>query len=530
MSNNLNIDQVLENQENKETTINTMVGQLDAAFTEVLSLDFSSTDITLTQTQMTRNVAYTAANLTVPRILTLFASARFFFVSNENGTATLTVTMGSATQVMVPGQVTLFYTNGTVNDLSVVTNNTDNNIAYWKEPVVAASTSAGVLADDFENGDTLDSVVLATGDRILLQNQADASENGIRVVAASGTPARSADFDEDVDVVPGISVVVNTGSVNAGKVFVLITVGPIVIDTTDLVFSSLSGGAVEESNVYINAIFPEIGATSAVAAAAKGLILKPYKDIEVSGVFGVIDTVNTGTYKGVIATITGGDIDTIIGETAVFTETATTTAKMQEMIFASNLTLSAGTEYLVLIVRTDIAVNASNGVYVAGNGIYNGLPMANEYTAVSMNVAVANGNTYTTPGGNSYMVGIVGKQTAWSEGFNLPYDVGAFIGGVATLSSELMQFLLPRTALLATDAGDSVAYSSANCSAETDFDIQKNEVSIGTMRFLNGTAIATFVGVSETTFSAGDRLSLHSPSNLNGLVDLSWTFTLLRSN
>ncbi len=64
-----------------------------------------------------------------------------------------------------------------------------------KESVRAATAVAGTLATDFDNGSTVGGVTIATGDRILIKNQATASENGIYVVAASGAPTRAADAD-----------------------------------------------------------------------------------------------------------------------------------------------------------------------------------------------------------------------------------------------------------------------------------------------------------------------------------------------
>jgi len=62
-----------------------------------------------------------------------------------------------------------------------------------KQSARVATVVPGTLAVSFENGDTIDGIVLATGDRILIKNQAAQAENGIYVVQASGAPARSAD-------------------------------------------------------------------------------------------------------------------------------------------------------------------------------------------------------------------------------------------------------------------------------------------------------------------------------------------------
>lgn len=62
-----------------------------------------------------------------------------------------------------------------------------------------ATTTSGTLASDFENGDTVDGVVLVTGDRLLIKDQASGIENGIYVVPASGAPARAADLPAGAD-------------------------------------------------------------------------------------------------------------------------------------------------------------------------------------------------------------------------------------------------------------------------------------------------------------------------------------------
>jgi len=64
-----------------------------------------------------------------------------------------------------------------------------------KPNIVAATTVAGTLATSFENGDTIDTVLLATTNRILIKDQALPQENGVYVVQASGAPLRATDSD-----------------------------------------------------------------------------------------------------------------------------------------------------------------------------------------------------------------------------------------------------------------------------------------------------------------------------------------------
>lgn len=88
----------------------------------------------------------------------------------------------------------------------------------WKQSVRVATTAAGTLATSFENGDTIDGVVLATGDRILIKDQASPIANGIYTVNASGAPTRATDFDED-DEATSAMVAVQEGTSNADSVW-----------------------------------------------------------------------------------------------------------------------------------------------------------------------------------------------------------------------------------------------------------------------------------------------------------------------
>lgn len=111
----------------------------------------------------------------------------------------------------------------------------------WKESVRAATTAAGTLASDFEDGDSIDGVTLATGDRILIKDQASGDENGIYTVNASGAPTRATDADTDAEVTSGMAVFVEEGTANADSGWVLTTDNPITVDTTALTFVQFTG-------------------------------------------------------------------------------------------------------------------------------------------------------------------------------------------------------------------------------------------------------------------------------------------------
>lgn len=111
----------------------------------------------------------------------------------------------------------------------------------WKASVRVATTAAVTLATAFENGDTLDGVTLATGDRILIKDQADGTTNGIYTVNATGAPTRATDADTSAEVTASFAVFVEEGTVNADSAWTLTNNGTVTIGSTSLVFTQFTG-------------------------------------------------------------------------------------------------------------------------------------------------------------------------------------------------------------------------------------------------------------------------------------------------
>jgi len=111
----------------------------------------------------------------------------------------------------------------------------------WKPSVRAATTAAITLATGLENGDTLDGVTLATGNRVLVKDQANATENGIYVVAVSGAPTRSTDADTAAEITASFAVFVEEGTANADSGWTLTNNGSVTIGTTELTFTQFTG-------------------------------------------------------------------------------------------------------------------------------------------------------------------------------------------------------------------------------------------------------------------------------------------------
>lgn len=100
------------------------------------------------------------------------------------------------------------------------------------------ATTANITLSGVQN---LDGVTAVAGDRVLVKDQSTASENGI-YVQASGAWSRAVDADQNDEVRAGLLVYVSEGTAAGNKFYMLTTDDPIVVGSTSLAFSSLSGG------------------------------------------------------------------------------------------------------------------------------------------------------------------------------------------------------------------------------------------------------------------------------------------------
>ncbi|MFW8566141.1 hypothetical protein [Orrella sp. 11846] len=113
--NNLNLPLVAPNQNQKEVTINDQALGLDAAFSEVLTVDLSEGDAVLTQPQYTRNFCFNCMGHTQPRTVTVWPSSRLFALRN-GGPEAITVKTpqsGGAQVIVSSAQMAILYCDGT---------------------------------------------------------------------------------------------------------------------------------------------------------------------------------------------------------------------------------------------------------------------------------------------------------------------------------------------------------------------------------------------------------------------------------
>ena len=168
-----------------------------------------------------------------------------------------TIATQDANNVSVSGGSITGLGDPSVSSEAATKNYVDQAVAGLRTRVIAeAATTANIsLTTDLENGDTLDGVTLVTGDRVLVKDQTDATENGLYLVVASGAASRDPEHDTIAEL-SGQMIVVNQGTANDNKIFLC---------TTD------SDATIGVSNITYTVITPaNVGTVTSVGVADSG--------------------------------------------------------------------------------------------------------------------------------------------------------------------------------------------------------------------------------------------------------------------
>lgn len=255
-----------------------------------------------------------------------------------------------------------------LNTLQLYVRGMDN-----KASVRAATTGAGTLVSSFENGDVIDGVTLATGDRILIKNQAAGATNGIYTVAASGAPVRATDADISAEVTAGLIVYVSEGTTLGNTNWQLTTDDPITLDTTALVFTQVGVGTIYTAGAGLDLTGVDFSVNAgtgleissdtvriAAAAAGAGLIGGAGSALAVGAGTGI--TVNADDVA-LAATVAGAGMTHTAGVLNVIGDASITVA-------ADSLGLAAGVSGAGLTLTTGVlAVGAGTGISVAADSV-----------------------------------------------------------------------------------------------------------------------------------------------------------------
>ena len=159
-----------------------------------------------------------------------------------------TIATQNANNVALTGGTITGLGDPSVSSEAATKNYVDSLVAGLRTRVVArvASTADVNISTGLENGDLIDGVTLATGNRVLLKNQSTGSQNGLYTVVASGAASRDTEFDT-ISELAGQLILVSEGSSQQDTLWLCTTDTSATLGSSTITYTQVypsSGGTV----------------------------------------------------------------------------------------------------------------------------------------------------------------------------------------------------------------------------------------------------------------------------------------------
>lgn len=125
-----------------------------------------------------------------------------------------------------------------------------------------------------------------------------------------------------------------------------------------------------------------------------------------------------------------------------------------------------------------------------------------------------------------------GGETEWhydvsliDAGLILNYAIGGQCNDKPDVSQVILRHVAPIAFTIPANCTGSICKAETATTAQADFNLLKNGVSFGTLRFAASGTTASFIGVSATAFVVGDILKIVAPASQDAtLEDMAFTF------
>jgi hypothetical protein len=302
-----------------------------------------------------------------------------------------------------------------------------DNVLKIKDEVRVATVSDITLSGT----QTIDGISLSVGERVLVKDQDDATENGIYNVASS-TWSRSDDSDT-IDEIRGTVVYVSEGTVNAGSTWA-IAEPPVTLDSSDIIFAVFT----KTQSLTAGAGLTRSGTTIDVVGTSNRILVNP-DSINISPNYvgqtsiTTVGTITNGNWAGTTIPLTRGGTG---ATSAITAKQSLGTVFSQVVIIDSNYTVLPADDGKFFNVDT------------SGGNITITLPLTNSVSngfGVSIRKADTSVNTVTvTPSSGetinhednrvlhyqSQVMSIISTSNEWLVGqFTLKIPVSVASGG-----------------------------------------------------------------------------------------------------
>ncbi len=317
----------------------------------------------------------------------------------------------------------------------------DNLVTGLKTRIITRTATTGniTLSSDLQNGDTLDGITLATGNKVLVKDQTDATENGIYDVVASGTATRNTDYDTVAELA-GQLVIVQEGSANADKIFLCTTDNSGSIGSVNITFTvvqpsnvgdvtlngtqTLTNKTLTDADVITNSVTGQIIPGKIAGTNFSNSLLIGHAT---TGTLSSAEN-NTGVGIGALDEITSGDANTAVGQGTL---TKVTTSSGNTAVGRLALTLTTGGSNTAVGRRSlqtnssgdfNTAIGEYSGNLISGNDAnYNtvlGYRAGDNITSGAGNVVIGSVDVASATGDRQLMItGYDGSSTTtWISG------------------------------------------------------------------------------------------------------------------
>ena len=161
---------------------------------------------------------------------------------------------------------------------------------------VRVATTANITLSGTQ---TIDGVSLSAGDRVLVKDQTDGTENGLYVVVDGGAWTRTTDADSDSEVTAGLFTFVTEGTSYADTGWVVSTNDDITVGTTAIAFTQFSGAGQYSGGdglTLSGTTFAVGGTTDRITVSADAVDIASTYEGQSSIV--TVGTITTGTWNG----------------------------------------------------------------------------------------------------------------------------------------------------------------------------------------------------------------------------------------
>ena len=335
---------------------------------------------------------------------------------------------------------------------------------------------------------SVDSVAVAVDDRILVKNQANAFENGMYVVTATGGASavfvltRSTDMNQDVEF-PGSFEFVEEGTVNADNGYVVTTNLPITIGTTAINWTQFSGAG----QITAGAGLTKSGNTIDVATASASRIVVNADSIDLA-----TTGVSASTYKSVTVDtygrVTAGTNPTTLsgyGITDALSNSTSSSQNMYGQLYLYDNGLSSTGLYLKVDNVSDLTtartlsidvndanrtITLSGNLTVSGTSTVSGTNTGDQTITLTGDVTGSGTGSFTTTLANSGVTaGTYKSVTVNAKGLVTSGTNPTTLAGYGIVDAQALDATLTALAGVTTSANTVIYATGADTFTTTSF-------------------------------------------------------------